>query len=295
MGRFAPSPTGPLHFGSLVAAVASYAQAKSQGGRWLLRIEDIDPPREVAGASDEILRALEHYGFEWDGEVCYQSRRHLAYEAALEQLYQHRWVYPCRCSRKMVRQLSERGIYPGTCRHAAPAEAGSFPFQGYAMRVLSAGPVRSFRDVVQGDVSEDLQREVGDFVVRRADGLWAYQLAIVVDDAEQGVTEVVRGADLLASTARQIHLQHLLGYPSPSYFHLPVVMGDNGEKLSKQGGAPALTAGDSLPVLIRALGFLNQPLFGLESAADLQQFWLEVFKRWQADRVPSLPSCRPRI
>lgn len=256
IGRFAPSPTGPLHFGSLVAAVGSYLEAKTHGGHWLVRMEDLDPPREQPGAADLILRTLEAYGFEWDGPVLYQSRRGEAYEAALERLRQDGLLYPCSCSRKEIADSAMQGIegpvYPGTCRnglHGKPARA---------WRVRTTTQETAFDDAIQGRQSQMLERNIGDFVLKRADGFYAYQLAVVVDDAEQGITHVVRGADLLDSTPRQIWLQQLLGLPTPQYMHLPIATNAAGEKLSKQTLAPPLDLTDPVPALWQALAFLGQ-------------------------------------
>ncbi len=257
-GRFAPSPTGPLHFGSLVAAVASWLDARSRGGEWLVRIEDVDTPRTVPGAADEILRALEAFGLDWDGEVAWQSRRTDRYEAALERLRALGLVYHCRCSRKEVADSAlagiEGAIYPGTCRTLG-LEATS----AAAQRLRVAESPVEFDDRVQGRVSQDIAREIGDFVLKRRDGLHAYQLAVVIDDADQGITEVVRGADLLQSTPRQILLQRTLGLPPPRYLHFPVAANARGEKLSKQTIAPAVRGGDGAEALIAALDFLSQP------------------------------------
>ncbi len=281
-GRFAPSPTGPLHFGSLVAALASFLQAKAQGGEWLVRIEDIDPPREVAGAADDILRTLEALGFEWDGEIVYQSRRTEAYRAALDQLLIANALYGCACTRKEIADSSVAGIegpvYPGTCRAGlAPGRSAR------ALRVRTAGALIEFNDRWQGAIRRDLETEFGYFVVRRADGLFAYQLAVTVDDAAQGITEVVRGADLLESTPRQIHLQRLLDLATPGYAHLPVAVNAAGEKLSKQTAAGAVDTKNPLPVLLRALAFLGQaPPAGL---GDLGEFW-----SWAIGRSRLLPA-----
>ena len=259
VGRFAPSPTGALHFGSLVAALASWLDARAAGGRWLVRIEDLDTPRRQAGAAEHILRTLGELGLAWDGSVEYQSRRLALYREALGRLEDR--TYWCGCTRREVADsslgLAADGaqIYPGTCRSGiAPGKTPR------AMRLRVAGESVGFSDRVQGEQRQDLGREVGDFVLYRADGLFAYQLAVVVDDAEQGVTDVVRGADLLDSTARQIHLQRLLGYATPRYLHIPAAVNSAGEKLSKQTGAGAVAAGrDSLR---RALAFLGQPETG---------------------------------
>lgn len=285
-GRFAPSPTGPLHFGSLVAALGSYLEARHHGGEWLVRMEDLDPPREVAGASRLILETLERLGFEWDGQVWFQSRRHEAYLEVLDRLYHDRLTYRCACSRKMIAERIQQlglppGVYPGSCRNNSAS-----PHQQHAIRVLTEGQKVSFDDALQGTVSQDVEREVGDFVLRRADGLFAYQLAVVVDDAEQGITHVVRGSDLLDSTPRQIALQRLLGYPTPKYLHLPVAVNAEGQKLSKQTFAPAVNADDPLPALVTALRFLGQnpPPELLEG--DLDSFWRWAVTNWQADALP---------
>lgn len=256
VGRFAPSPTGPLHFGSLVAALASWLDARATGGRWLLRIEDLDAPRAQSGAVNEILRTLERLGFTWDGAVTYQSRRTRLYDGALHAL--ERSTYWCGCSRREIADsslgLAADGaqIYPGTCRSGIAADK---PRRALRLRTNSE-PMR-FVDRVQGPQQQVLERDVGDFVLYRGDAQYAYQLAVVVDDAEQGVTDVVRGADLLDSTPRQIYLQRLLGYRTPRYLHAPVAVNAAGEKLSKQTGAAAI---DSSPEWIRkALAFLGQP------------------------------------
>jgi len=287
-GRFAPSPTGPLHFGSLVAALASFLQAKAQGGEWLVRIEDIDPPREVVGASDDILRTLEALGFEWDGEIVYQSRRTEAYRAALDQLQTGGLLYGCSCTRKEIADSSVQGIegpvYPGSCRAGvAPGRAAR------ALRVRTAGARIEFHDRWQGVIRRDIETEYGDFVVRRADGLFAYQLAVTVDDAAQGISEVVRGADLLESTPRQIHLQRLLGLATPSYAHLPVAVNVEGEKLSKQTAAVPLDAKNPLPVLIQAMMFLGQSPPDELAGAELADFWT-----WATGRSRLLGRCSRR-
>lgn len=259
IGRFAPSPTGPLHFGSLVAAVGSYCLARNHGGRWLLRMEDLDPPRVVPGAADEILFALEDLGLSWDGEIVWQSQRTDAYIEATERLQEKALVYDCTCSRKEILLSAphpgEDGpIYPGTCRTGR--QPGSKPC---ALRIRVPEEPICFCDGVFGPLRQVLPEEVGDFVLRRADGFFAYQLAVVVDDEAEGVNQVVRGADLLSSTPRQIFLHNCLGYPIPDYVHLPLVMGGNGKKFSKRDGAVRLDHEADAPRLIaRALGFLGQ-------------------------------------
>ena len=284
VGRFAPSPTGPLHFGSLVAALASWLDARAAGGIWRVRMEDLDRPRTQPGAAEEILRQLTAIGLAWDGEVLRQSGRDAAYGVALEALSRAGATYPCGCTRREIEDstLAPDGarIYPGTCRDGlAPRRAPR------ATRVRTDPAPIAFVDRVQGPQSQSVEREVGDFVLRRADGLAAYQLAVVVDDAAQGITDVVRGADLLDSTARQILLQRLLGYPRPAYLHVPVAVSADGEKLSKQTGAPAAGAAD----VPRALAFLGHaPPSGLDLRTTLD--WATM--HWNPARIPrarSLP------
>ena len=276
VGRFAPSPTGALHFGSLTAALASWLDARLAGGRWLVRMEDLDQPRVMPGAADAILRQLETFGLEWDGAVVYQSARLDLYRNAIESLKTH--CYPCTCTRKELEDsalaIDGSRIYPGTCRAGLPRGKAA-----RAVRVRTHDvPVR-FTDRVQGEVAQSLERDIGDFVVRRADGLFAYQLAVVVDDAAQGVTDVVRGADLLDSTTRQIHLQRLLGYATPRYLHLPVATNVTGEKLSKQTQAADAREAD-IPAALRFLG-MNPPS-GLAPGEWLG--WAS--KHWDAAQIP---------
>lgn len=285
VGRFAPSPTGPLHFGSLVAAVGSYLEARTRGGRWLLRMEDLDPPREVAGAAHAILQALESHGFEWDGQVLYQSQRQAAYQAAMERLLAAGMLYPCGCTRREIADSAVHGIdgpvYPGTCRTGLAAGRSA-----RAWRVRVEDAEIGFVDGIQGTLRQNLARDVGDFVLRRADGYYAYQLAVVVDDAEQGVTHVVRGADLLDSTPRQIHLQRLLGLPLPHYAHLPVAVNARGEKLSKQTQAAPLDATRPAAALWQALQFLGQQPPAQLAAEVLPTLWAWAFAHWDSARVP---------
>jgi len=284
-GRFAPSPTGPLHFGSLVAAVGSYLEARIHNGEWLVRIEDLDPPREMPGASEGILRTLEAYGFEWDGAVEYQSRRGAFYEAALEELRRAGLLYPCGCTRKEIADSALAGldgpVYPGTCRHGlAPGKAAR------AWRVRADTEDIGFEDAIQGSVYQNLQREVGDFVLKRADGYYAYQLAVVVDDADQGITHIVRGSDLLDSTSRQIHLQRLLGYPQPHYAHLPVAANAAGEKLSKQTRAAPLPTDKVVEKLWQALDFLGQQPDPELQDALLGDLWHWAHQHWHLAAIP---------
>ena len=274
VGRFAPSPTGPLHFGSLVAALASWLDARAAEGRWLVRIEDLDAPRALPGAADDILRTLDRLGLGWDGPVMYQSRRSASYKAALESLD----TYWCGCTRREIadssigRASDGAQIYPGTCR--AGLAPGRTP---RALRVRTGGEEIAFTDRVQGPQRQVLEREIGDFVLLRADGQFAYQLAVVVDDAEQGVTDVVRGADLLDSTPRQIFLQRLLGYPMPRYLHVPAAVNQAGEKLSKQTGARPVDIKRKAEELARALTFLGQP-----ETDDLAQ----AVANWKPELIP---------
>ncbi|MEY6433431.1 tRNA glutamyl-Q(34) synthetase GluQRS [Thioalkalicoccus limnaeus] len=282
-GRFAPSPTGLLHLGSLVAALGSFLDARSRGGEWLVRIEDLDPLRTVSGVADAILSALDACGLHWDGSVHYQSQRTAAYAAALDRLIEQGLAYPCACSRKEIAAHGLAGIegpvYPGTCRAGLPPGRTA-----RAWRVGTDNDEVAFVDRVQGHRAQRIATAVGDFVVRRADGVHAYQLAVVVDDAWQGITDIVRGADLIASTPRQIHLQHLLGAPSPRYAHLPLVLDATGRKLSKSDAAHPLDPRDPLPALLRAWRFLGQP--PLETAPANPAEFLEMATRvWAIERA----------
>lgn len=290
VGRFAPSPTGALHFGSLLAALSSCLDARANGGQWHVRIEDVDTPRTVPGAAAAILSTLERYGFEWDGEIVHQSTRIPVYRAALAALQASGAVFPCGCSRRELELASSAHArdgsrrYPGTCRNGlAPDRAPR------AWRVRATGRI-CFDDAIQGRQCETLEQDSGDYVVLRADGLFAYQLAVVVDDAEAGITHVVRGADLLDSTARQLHLQTLLGFPHPSYAHVPVASNTAGEKLSKQTRATAIDDHAPVPVLLAALRFLGQnpPLDDLQ-AAPLAETWKWAFANWKLSAIPRCP------
>jgi glutamyl-Q tRNA(Asp) synthetase len=284
-GRFAPSPTGPLHFGSLVAAAGSFLEARTRGGEWLVRMEDLDPPRVEAGAADGILRTLEACGLDWVGQVLCQSARNDAYHSALHRLRELRLVYPCACSRREIADSAIGGtegpVYPGTCRGGIAAGRSA-----RALRLDTSGAAVAFEDALQGHITCQLERESGDFVLYRSDGVYAYQLAVVVDDAEQGITDVVRGADLLASTPRQIYIQQLLRLPQPRYAHLPVAVNARGEKLSKQTLALPVDAAQPLPALMAALSFLGQqPPRGLERAT-VRELWAWAIENWRLDRVP---------
>ena len=282
VGRFAPSPTGPLHFGSLVAAVASWLDARAVNGRWLVRIEDVDTTRTVPGAADAILRSLEAFGLHWDGEVVRQSARTALYDSALGRLREMHLVYRCRCSRKEIADSAVQGIegaiYPGTCRDAG-VPAGALA----AERVRVDAATIAFDDRVQGRIAQDVAREVGDFVLKRRDALHAYQLAVVVDDAAQEITDVVRGADLLQSTARQVLLQRLLGFPTPRYLHIPIAANARGEKLSKQTLAPEADAASASALLRDALAFLGQPRPAAHAPREILD---EATRAWSIARIP---------
>lgn len=290
-GRFAPSLTGPLHFGSLVAAVGSYLEARAHGGSWLVRIDDLDPPRVMPGAARHILRSLRAFGFEWDAAVVYQSARSEAYHAALHRLRARGFVYPCACSRREIADSAGAGgiegpAYAGTCR-AGLREARI----ARALRVRTDAAPIAFVDGVQGHVTQTLESDIGDFVVYRADRVFSYQLAVVVDDAEQGITDVVRGADLLLSTPRQIHLQRLLGLPTPGYLHLPVAVNAEGQKLSKQTRARAVDPDTAVAALATALDFLGQRVDPAMRRLPLAAFWRAAIGAWQPQRIPHALQC----
>lgn len=283
-GRFAPSPTGPLHFGSLVTAVGSYLEAKSHNGEWLVRIENLDKPREIPAASDEILRSLEILGMEWDQEVIYQDNRRDIYEKVLSLLYNSKLIYPCICTRKEIADSSVTGvsgpIYPGTCRDNAQKKDRTG-----AIRIKTNNNNIELTDSLYGLIGQKLESEIGDFILRRSDGIHAYQLAVVVDDAAQDITNVVRGADLLDSTPRQIYLQQLLGYKTPFYMHLPVVTDKQGKKLSKQTKAVFLDLSNPIKELIKALNFLGQePPIEL-SEGTVSSFWGWAIQNWHPEKI----------
>ena len=289
IGRFAPTPSGHLHFGSLVAALASYLDARAVDGRWLLRMEDLDPPREEPGAQAAILKALESYGFEWDGEMVRQSERHDAYDPVINRLFSQGLAYACTCSRKQLEAY--QGIYPGLCRNAGHGTEDA------AIRLRVPELEYHFTDRVQGEFRQHLGREVGDFVIRRRDGLYAYQLAVVLDDAWQGVTDIVRGADLLDSTPRQLYLQELLGLPQPRYLHVPLITQPDGHKLGKSYRSPPLAADQATPLLLRALRALGQqPGLELDDASPRELLAWGI-RHWDAGKIPrtlSLPEAQIR-
>jgi len=278
IGRFAPSPSGELHFGSLIAALGSYLQARAQQGKWLVRIEDIDPPREVPGAARRILQQLEQYGLHWDDEVLWQSQRHEAYREALAWLNQQGYSYYCTCTRSRIREIG--GLYDGYCRllGRGPTHA--------ALRLRVDRPVEHFSDILRGEVIADAGLAREDFIIHRRDGLFAYNLAVVVDDHFQGVTEVVRGADLIEPTVRQIALYQRFGWPAPRYLHLPLAVNADGNKLSKQNHAPPLPEGDPRPVLVQALRFLGQPVDDEWRDETLPALLAKAVAAWDLARVP---------
>ena len=295
-GRFAPTPSGALHFGSLIAALGSYLDARAHGGEWHVRIEDIDPPRVAPGSADSILRTLTAFGFEWHGPVVYQSQRNEAYRNALDRLIADGQIYGCDCTRKRLKDNAlqdnartgvDGPVYPGTCRARKlpliAANHAAHRFRVPEMRV-------AFDDLLAGQVGCNVADECGDFVLLRADGVFTYQLAVTVDDAELGVTHIVRGADLLASTPRQIVLQHALGYPTPAYLHLPVALNQGGSKLSKQTLAVPLCDADPLPALLLAVQFLGLDL--RQQVSSLAEFWQCAPQRWRRDRLPQLRAKR---
>lgn len=286
IGRFAPSPTGLLHIGSLLTAVASYADARAHQGEWLVRIEDLDPPREMPGAAADILRTLEAFGFEWDGEVAYQSRRYDLYQDTLDRLKAAGLVYPCYCSRKDWQAAATQGadgfVYNGRCR--VPQQRPNTQNKTPAWRIQVPDRVIGFSDGIVGQYTQNLAHDIGDFVLLRADGYWAYQLAVVADDADQGITHIVRGQDLLVSTPRQIYLQQCLGVPTPSYAHLPLLTNNQGQKWSKQTLAPALDLNQKEQLLRQVLTYLNLPEAPAVNRPQELLDW--AVAHWQMSKIP---------
>lgn len=282
-GRFAPSPTGELHFGSLVAAVGSYLDAKAQGGEWIVRIEDVDTTRCTMESATSILKTLEKFGFRWDGPILYQSRRSARYQEILESLIQKGMAYGCACSRKDLasnpKSIDGAPLYLGRCRQGIPEGT---QIRSHRLRVPDADI--SFTDRIQGTVTQNLEKDVGDFVIKRADGLFAYQLAVVVDDIDQGITDIVRGVDLLDSTPRQIWLYQCLNAEPPAYAHLPLAVNAQLEKLSKQTYAPSIANGDPIPLLNRVLHFLG--LAPLPGDITLDAFWADAVAQWDIHKIP---------
>ncbi len=279
-GRFAPSPTGAVHFGTLLAAVGSYLQAKKNHGEWIIRMEDVDLTRKVEGADTDILHTLEAFGFEWQGEVLYQSAQNEYYEDALQQLIKQSLVFPCLCTRK---QLAESGsdIYPGNCRQRPLPEKNE-----HALRVIADDINITFHDAIMGEQSQHMAKQCGDFIIKRRDGLFAYQLAVVVDDAMQGISEIVRGADLLDSTPRQIYLQQRLGYNTPTYCHLPLAVDASGNKISKSEGAAKVDIKNREKQLCEVLAFLGQQPPTDLSACNIDDIWQWAINNWNIHAVP---------
>ena len=279
IGRFAPSPSGPLHFGSLVAALGSYFQAKSNQGKWLVRMEDLDPPREMTGAADLILKTLEAYHLFWDGEVVYQSQRHDMYQAQIDQWVADKQAYYCQCTRKQIKALG--GFYNGHCRHAGLIDSGE-----QAVRLCMDYPVESFDDVRHGTIQIPKALAKEDFIIKRRDGLFAYNLAVVLDDIDQGVTEVVRGADLIEPTGRQISLYKTLKQKTVSYLHLPLATDSLGNKLSKQNHATAIDLDNPKPTLLNAMHFLGFTIPETICEASIDEILLWGSQQWNVSQLP---------
>ncbi|OEE58204.1 tRNA glutamyl-Q(34) synthetase GluQRS [Enterovibrio norvegicus] len=279
IGRFAPSPSGPLHFGSLIAALGSYLQARAHHGQWLVRIEDIDPPREIAGASDAILKTLDAFGLHWDGDVLYQHTRSDAYQAQIEAWLKTGQAYYCQCTRKQIKDSG--GVYSGICRHRALSSVEA------AVRVCIEHPITEFVDVRHGIMPLDSAMASEDFIIKRRDGLFAYNLAVVLDDIEQDVTEVVRGADLIEPTGRQVSLYQKLGAEPVSYLHLPLALNADGNKLSKQNHAPAINNTRPGPAIEAALAFLGHPVPIELQGAPIPTLLGWGIENWQIEKLPA--------
>jgi len=277
IGRFAPTPSGPLHFGSVVAALGSYLQARQQQGEWLVRIDDIDQPRTIPGADKVILDQLEGLGLLWDGEIIYQSRRIPLYQSALEKLEGLDLTFPCACTRKETANKP----YPGTCRSGV-----THGLTGRSIRIKTDDQEIGVNDLLQGYYSQSLESDIGDFVIKRTDGLFAYHLAVIVDDADQNINEIVRGADLLDSTPRQIYLQKLLGFSVPGYLHLPVAINKNGSKVSKQSHAKAIDLNNPCNVIFQALEFLGQCPPHEAFNSDLESLLNWSIQNWDLNSLP---------
>lgn len=285
-GRFAPSPTGPLHFGSLLAAISSYAQARQHNGQWLVRIEDIDLPRCDPAFSTDILKTLECYGMNWDEEIIYQSQRDELYQTVLDDLSAKNHSYGCACSRKQINEnitdADKQPVYPGTCRNGL--KEGSI---ARSIRLRTNNKTITFNDLIQGNYSQNIASQVGDFIIKRADNIFAYQLAVVVDDEMQNITEIVRGSDMLDSTPRQIFLQQLLAYSTPAYMHIPIAVTAEGQKLSKQNRALPVATDDPRATLIEALTFLQQqPPQDLQDC-DIDSIWAWIIQHWSVKAIPA--------
>ena len=285
IGRFAPSPSGPLHFGSLIAATASYLCAKSAQGQWLLRIEDVDKFRIKENSIASILHTLEGYGYQWDGGILYQSQRTQAYQQALDSL--EKLTYPCTCSRKFLRRqmpVSTYGyIYPGYCRQ----QISNPNAPQFSIRLCTNNTSLCFDDARQGEYCQNIEIEVGDFIIKRSDAMFSYQLAVVVDDEYQHITEVVRGSDLLDNTPRQLYLQQCLGYREPVYLHFPTAITDDGKKLSKQHHSPQVDDVKKRQTILRTLNFLGQKAPALDHFSHLEDVWHWAIKNWDRDKIPA--------
>ena len=290
IGRFAPTPSGPLHFGSLVSALASYCQAKSQQGQWLIRVEDVDTPRVVDGSALQILSQLEAFGFAWDGEIIYQSDQFERYEAAVRQLLERGDAFSCQCSRRSLRQAKAKSgplglIYPGTCR------TGELDQINHSVRInTECAGIIDYTDLLLGQVKINLPEQIGDFVIRRADKIYAYHLAVVMDDELQDINQVVRGADLLEATCVHLYLQQLLGFKPPEYLHVPLVRNDKGDKLSKQTGATALDTSQAAILLVDALRVLGQPIEQELERGSAREIVEQAVQSWDFRRIP-VPEC----
>ncbi len=280
-GRFAPSPTGPVHFGTLIAAVGSYLQAKTNHGEWLIRIEDVDVTRKVDGADTDILHTLEAFGFEWHGEIIYQSSQTEHYQQALDQLLSRFLVFPCLCTRKQLAETNS-SIYPGTCRNRLLPET-----KQHALRLRTKNKTICFDDAVMGKQSQNLEKQCGEFIIKRRDGLFAYQLAVVVDDALQNISEIVRGTDLLDSTPRQIYLQQLLGYTTPTYYHLPLAVDADGKKISKSDGATKVDVKNREKLICNVLDFLGQQPPADLSNSNINDIWSWAEEHWDICQIPT--------
>jgi len=286
IGRFAPTPSGPLHFGSLVTALASYCHARSQQGQWLIRIEDVDTPRVVEGSVDQILTNLEYFGFEWDGEILYQSHQFDRYQAGLEQLLDQGLAFACECSRRTLREAKAKSgplgmIYPGTCRNKQLGLAG----HSVRINTESSGTL-GYRDQLYGEVAINIPEKSGDFVIRRADGIYAYHLAVVLDDELQDMNQIVRGADLLEATCLHLFLYQLFGFTAPEYLHVPLVRNIHGDKLSKQTGATAVEKNKASALLISALQVLGQPTEAGMQQAKPSEIVSYAVQSWDYERIP---------
>ncbi len=285
IGRFAPSPSGPLHFGSLIAATASYLCAKSVQGQWLLRIEDVDKFRIKKNSINSILHTLETYGYQWDGDILYQSQRSEAYQDALDSL--HQLTYPCTCSRKFLQRQAPANtygyVYPGYCRK----QISNPKAKQFAIRLRTNNTSICFNDALQGLYCQNIEDKVGDFIIKRSDGMFSYQLAVVVDDEYQQITEIVRGSDLLDNTPRQLYLQQCLGYQQPSYLHFPTAITKDGKKLSKQNYAPQVDSYQKRQTILRTLNFLGQQTPTADNFSSLDNLWDWAIKNWDRAKIPA--------